>query len=49
MKELRYEYLRTHNGQIYVRKKENSEKIHVNAENDLDKLKWVFVAINCGV
>ena len=36
VKELKYEYLWTHNGQIYDWKNENSEKFQVNTENDFN-------------
>ena len=37
-KELGYSFIWTNNGQIYVRETEESEKMHIKFENDLDKL-----------
>ena len=37
-KELGYSYFWTHNRQIFVRKNEESEKIFIRTESDLDKL-----------
>ena len=38
VKKLNYEYIWTKNGQIFVRKNENEDKILVKTENDLNKL-----------
>ena len=38
VKELNYEYIWTNNGQIFVRKNENEDKILAKTENDLNKL-----------
>ena len=37
-KELGGNYFWTHNGQIFVRKNKESEKIFIRTESDLDKL-----------
>ena len=37
-KELEYKYFWTPNGQIFVRKNEESEKVLIRTENDLDQL-----------
>ena len=37
-KELEYKYFWTQNGQIFVRKNEESEKVLIWSESDLDKL-----------
>ena len=37
-KALGYIYFWTHNGQLFVRKNEESEKIFIRTESDLDKL-----------
>ena len=36
--ELDYDYFWTNNGQIYIREDEESNKIHVKSEIDLDNL-----------
>ena len=37
-KELGYKFFWTHNGQIYTRKVEESEKIYIRTESDLERL-----------
>ena len=37
-KELEYKYFWTQNGQIFVRKNEESEKVLISSESDLDQL-----------
>jgi len=37
-KDLDYSYIWTYNGQIYVREDENSEKLHIKHESDLDDM-----------
>ena len=37
-KEQNYDYFWTNNGQIYIRKDEESNKIHIKSKTDLDSL-----------
>ena len=39
VKELNYEFIRKNNGQFFVRKNENEDKIIVKTKNNLNKIK----------